>query len=109
MYKEGDILVTNCHDYPLLVCKHYGIVAIVDHKLCVFNNTPSKTNRFGGNIVCQPINEFLADRKVIKVVPSNITTEDIEKYCLPRKKLRWTTFYNCVKFMNELTKQKRGV
>jgi S-adenosylmethionine synthetase len=104
MYKEGDILVTNCHDYPLLVCKHYGVVAIVNHKLCVFNNTPSKTNRFGGNIVCQPINEFLSERKVIRVEHSNIKTEDIIKYCLPRKKHKWTTFYNCVKFVKDLKK-----
>lgn len=106
MFNEGDVLTTNCHSYPLIICKHYGIVAIVDGKLCVFNNTPSKTNRFGGNIVCQPIKEFLAGRKLIKVTPSNIKTEDIVKYCLDRKTYKWTYFYHCITFLQEVTKRK---
>lgn len=104
MYNEGDILVTNCHDYPLLICKHYGIVAIVNHKLCVFNNTPSRVNKVGGNIVCQPINDFLSDRKVIAVKKTNIKTDEILKYCKPRKNAKWTMAYNCEKFITELLK-----
>ena len=102
IYKEGDIITTKCSDYMWPFCKHYGIVANYNNQLCVFNNTPGKTNSAGGNIVAQPLNEFLKERCIMKVEGSNIKSKDVICYSLDRKNVKWTMGYNCVKYIEDI-------
>lgn len=102
IYKEGDIITTKCSDYWWPFCKHYGIVTFYNNQICVFNNTPSKVNKTGGNIVAQPIDEFLKERCVKKVERSNIKSKDVICYSLARKYLKWTMAYNCVRYIEDI-------
>lgn len=102
MFREGDILITNCINYPLILCNHFGIVVVVDGKYCIFNNTPSRVNKFGGNIVCQPISDFLNNRKVIRTIHTNITTSQVERYVKQNPSRKWSLGYNCNTFIKEI-------
>lgn len=101
-FSEGDILVTNCINYPLFLCNHFGIIVIVNGRYCVVNNTPSRVNKFGGNIVCQPINDFLKDRNVIRVIHTDINTRKVENYIKKYPNRKWTLGYNCKTFIDEI-------
>ena len=101
IFREGDIITTKCNDWPD-PCRHYGIVCNYDNKLCVFNNTPSKVNKCGGNIVAQPLNEFLSKRHVLKVNRSNIKSKGVIAYCLKNRFRKWAIFYNCSKFIEDI-------
>jgi hypothetical protein len=101
IYQEGDIIITKCNDWPW-PCKHYGIVGNYNNRLCVFNNTPSKTNSYGGNVVAQPLHDFLAERCILQVNKSNIKSADILDYCKIVKNKRWTMDYNCVRFIEDI-------
>ena len=107
IYKVGDILTTKCNDWPD-PCRHYGIICNYNNKLCVFNNTPSKTNRYGGNIVAQPLNEFLSERCILKVERSNIKSQDVIAYCMINRKRKWRIYYNCGKFIEDIKRLGPG-
>jgi len=101
-FNEGDILVTNCINYPLFLCNHFGIVVKVNGKYCVVNNTPSRVNKYGGNIVCQPIHDFLKERKVLNVVKTKITLKQVEDYIKKYPNRKWTLGYNCKTFIDDI-------
>jgi hypothetical protein len=102
IYREGDIITTKCSDYMWPLCKHYGIVTNYNNKMCVFHNSPGKFNSAGGNIVAQPLNEFLKERCVMKVDRSNIKSKDVIKYSIDRKYIKWNMGYNCVKYIEDI-------
>ena len=77
-FNTGDIIKTNCH---LPFCYHVAVVVKDGENCYVYNSTPMHQNEFGGNIICQTLEEFLVnDNRVIDVQPSNISKERIINY-----------------------------
>lgn len=105
MLNTGDIITTTCIDIPL--CYHLGIC--VDHggKTYVLNATPTRVNSFGGNIVCQELDDFIGTgsekREIISVHPSGLEKRRILIYADENKKRKWDAFrYNCESFVHGL-------
>jgi hypothetical protein len=99
-FKTGDIIKTTCH---IPMCFHLAVIYVIDDKVYVFNNAPSKSNVFGGNIVFQPIEEFLSDRRLIETYSSPLTERDILNYTNTNKKRKWDDInYNCETYVNEM-------
>jgi hypothetical protein len=103
MYKSGDILKTNCHNIPF--CFHLAIVAEKNNQIYVWHCTPTQKNKFGGNIICQSLNDFTKDRKIKEVYNfANLNNEIILNYVNENKFVKWNALtYNCETFINNLT------
>lgn len=104
MMKPGTIIITTCSDIPVF-CHHVGVVSVDGQ---VWNNTPAKKNRDGGNVVKQPIGEFMAGRRVIEAVSSEIDLGRLERYAESNSKRKWHPLdYNCEDFVEEAVNGKK--
>ena len=103
--KTGDIITADVFDLPFFI-KHRAIIIKEDDNIYFCHNTPSKKNKFGGNVVCENYADFLKSRKIIKIKNTNITKLEIKKYALEckNKKFNLITF-NCVDFVNYIEKK----
>lgn len=106
--QEGDIVYLTCSD--ILICYHLGIAVVENGRLCLYHNTPSLKNRFGGNIVCQPIEDVLKQRKVLGVKKGGANCPDVvRQYAWDNRQRAWNTFsFNCEDFVTEILKCRRG-
>lgn len=102
--KPGTIIITTCKDIPLF-CHHIGVVGKNGE---VWNNTPAKENSIGGNVVRQPIREFMSGRKVIEIHNEVVDVEQIETYAASVMHKRWhPTEFNCEDFVEEAVTGKK--
>ena len=99
--KSGDVIFTTCHNIPL--CYHLGIVIFEDGLPIVYNNTPNKKNKFGGNIVAEPLNEFFKNRKFIKIDSIGICPNYVREYSYQNRLEKWNALYfNCEDYVNDI-------
>lgn len=106
--QPGDVVYMTCTD--ILICYHIGIVVRDNGELCMYHNTPSKKNQYGGNIVCQPLDSVLKERKVLNVVKCALDCPDfIKQYSWDNRFRKWDTFkYNCEDYVNDIWRCQRG-
>lgn len=103
----NNILITNCINLPL--CFHVGITCLYNGEMCVFHNTPSKTNGYGGNVICEPLYKFLSNRKINSIYQTNILTEKIVKNFSEVKNKKWDALnFNCESYINQLMNGDTG-
>jgi hypothetical protein len=101
-YKTGDIIKTDCH---IPFCYHLAICVVDGNNVYVYNNTPVHQNEYGGNIILQPINDFIDgdNRKIFSVKSSNLSQNDIINYVNNNKSRVWDSVtFNCETMMNEM-------
>lgn len=103
---EGDIIYTTCSGLP--ACYHVGVVVADKGRLCVYHNTPTLKNNWGGNVVAQPLEDFLIDRKVIKIVKAGIQPDIVKQHAFDNRFKKWEVFYNCEDFVNEAHAGNKG-
>ena len=78
-------------------------------RLCVFHNTPTLKNKFGGNVVCQSVDDFLKNRKFIKKENCNISTNEILQNFNEVKNKKWDAYnFNCETYVNQLLYEYNG-
>lgn len=98
----SDIIVATCPEMP--ICYHVGIVVFENGMPIIYNNTPSAQNMFGGNVVAQPLNQFLKGRKIIRTIPTRCTPGSIEEVALNHRYKKWNHLtYNCEDFISQIT------
>lgn len=105
--RHGDILVTTCEGIKI-PCQHLAIVFYECGEYWVFQNTPSKFNAWGGNIVQQRLDDFLKERKVKQVIKAKMDIACVKRYNHENRELRWHVLkYNCEDYVNEAAAGKR--
>lgn len=98
---DGDIIYTSCIGIPL--CHHVGIVVFESGYPIIYNNSPRAKNRFGGNIVAQPITEFMKGRTFIKTVSAPNCSDVVRKYSYEKRYERWNALsFNCEDYVNDV-------
>lgn len=104
---EGDIVYFTCEGLP--ICYHVGISVKEHDGLYIYHNTPSLFNKFGGNLVAEPLNDILKKRTVLKVVPQKeICPDTVREYCFNNRTRRWSAVkFNCEDFVNDIFKCRK--
>lgn len=76
-WKTGDIITVRAAPPTSGILFHQGIILVENDKVYVVHNTPMQTNKYGGNIVKETLEEFTtgAKREFKKVERSTITKE----------------------------------
>lgn len=103
---DGDIIYTTCHNIP--ACYHVGIAIAEPQGVCIYNNTPTTSNAYGGNVVAQPLADFMQGRSFIKALsPPAYNTELVRQYAYNNRHRVWSASeYNCEDFVNEAIYQQ---
>lgn len=96
--KPGNILIVTTN---LPFVKHIGICVTLNNELYVLHNTPSKFNVYGGNVIFEPLTEFMNQRKILKIIECYISNEFIVSNSMMYKFHKWDAkFFNCENFIN---------
>lgn len=76
VFKTGDIVKLKSDEYPMI--SHIGIVVVEDeNNAFIYHNTPTMCNEYNGNIVCEPIKNWLNNRIVLSVQKSGLDKDMI--------------------------------
>ena len=101
MVQPYKIIYTNCTNIPF--CFHVAVTCMYNGKVFVFHNTPTLKNKFGGNVVCQSIEDFLKDRKINKSRDCKINLNNILQNFDEVKYKKWDGYnFNCETYVNQL-------
>lgn len=102
IYQTGDIITSTASSNPLLL--HKAVCIIEGGKVLLAHNTPMKTNQFGGNVVVDTLEEFLADgRKILDITPSCLERHEIDNGLEKLKYMQFNSFdFNCEHFVSFL-------
>ena len=101
-YKDGDVITSTASPPTSGLFFHRGIILMKKGVPYVYHNTPTKTNPFGGNILLEPLSEYLAaGRKMLSVESTNMTRKELlaRNEWLKTKKFHWFEF-NCEHYVS---------
>jgi CRISPR/Cas system-associated protein Csm6 len=95
--QTGDIVRCSIEAIPFLI--HIGFVVRTPEGIYIYHLTPTSINRVGGSVVRESLFEFLQGRKILKVVKSGLTADEIIGKCveIADKKYELINF-NCEHF-----------
>lgn len=74
-FKTGEIIKTTAINNRLVY--HTGILVVKDGQLLIAHNTPSRKNTAGGNVILEPFSDFLANRRILHRIPTDLTESHI--------------------------------
>jgi len=104
--KEGDVIYTNCIGNEL--CYHLGIVYVKNGRKYIFHNAPTNSNRFGGTVIFEKIEEFVKGREIYRIVNTNAKNSDILRVSKKCQAEVWDTFFfNCEDYVVEIVEGER--
>lgn len=105
-FTHGDMVQVNCSNLPF--CYHLGIVTNENGRLYVYHNTPTLQNSYGGNIIRQPIEDFLKGRAYIGKKNIPVDMQHLKRYIWNNRQRKWHLGqFNCIRFVDEILKFKR--
>jgi len=103
---EGDVIYTNCIGNEL--CYHIGIVYEKSGVKYVFHNAPTNSNRFGGTVIYEKLEEFVKGREIYKVVKTIAKNSDILRVSKKCRSEVWDSFFfNCEDYVVEIVEGER--
>ena len=99
--RPGDVLIVTTN---ISIVKHVGVCVVIHESMYVLHNSPSKINKFGGNVVLEQIDVFMQDRNVLQIIQTNCTSKYLLEKSLPYIYNRWDAkIFNCENFINDVT------
>jgi hypothetical protein len=103
--KTGDMIKVKAEFLPII--HHYGIIQEKGDGLYIYHLQPDKKNSDGGNLVCEPLQNYMIGRDVVSVIKTDVTSYDIEKMFEALKKYKYDFIgFNCEHFVNFTTDKK---
>jgi len=98
VFNTGDVIKASVKAFPLLF--HYGIVTLEYDEIFVHHNTPTQKNVSGGNVIKEPLANFLKSRTVSKVIPTGHSCNFINETSQSLAKRRFNLLsFNCEHFI----------
>lgn len=99
--RPGDVLIVTTN---ISFVKHVGVCVLIHESVYVLHNSPSKINKFGGNVVLEQIDVFMQDRNVLEIIQTSCTSKYLLEKSLPYIYNRWDAKnFNCENFINDVT------
>lgn len=75
--KPAQVIITKVDDMPLIY--HWGILVDIDGGSFVVHNPLRGSNRYGGSVIIEPLNDFIKSRSIIHVRPMDISSDHVIK------------------------------
>jgi hypothetical protein len=98
--KTGDTITTKSRILPLFF--HYGIIEKINDKIFIVHLHPDKINANGGNLVKEPLENWLkTGREIVSVESTNLDSKTLEQLYKDLKNEKYDPInYNCEHFVN---------
>jgi hypothetical protein len=102
----GDVIYTSCVGLPF--CYHLGIVVETGNTKRIFHNSPYIKNKYGGSVCAQNYDDFVRERRIVKVYRTNTKKERILQVSNKCRREVWDTFFfNCEDYILEIVEGHR--
>ena len=103
--KTGDLIKVKADLSPLIY--HYGIIERNQEGLFIWHNHPSKKNQDGGNVIKEPLEEWIKGRDIISYQNTGIDIADINTMYEAIKEHKYDFInFNCEHFVNFASSKK---
>ena len=98
--KTGDTIITKSKLLPLYV--HHGIIEKTEDEIFIVHLHPDKVNSSGGNLVKEPLKNWLVEgREIVSVESTNLDSKTLEQLYKDLKSEKYDPLnYNCEHFVN---------
>lgn len=103
--ETGDLVKVKAEILPIIY--HYGIIEKQGDKLFIYHNQPDKINPKGGNLICEPFENFIKGKDILEVKKTKLDSTDLHKMyeALSGFKYHFVGF-NCEHYINFVTDRK---
>ena len=104
MFKTGDIITADIKSLPIV--KHRAIVVTNElNEPLFYHNTPTQKNKFGGNVICDNLQDFMVGRKIYRIEHTKIKKSDVLQVFEKCKHNKFNLLgFNCYDFVDEIKK-----
>jgi len=103
--ETGDLVKVKADILPIIY--HYGIVEKQGDKLFIYHNQPDKINSKGGNLICEPFENFIAGKDILEVKKTQLDSTDLHKMYQALSGLKYHFVgFNCEHYINFVTDRK---
>jgi len=93
-FNTGDLITAKVADLPFIY--HSGIVVKFGELVAVYHNSPGTVNNQGGNVVFEPLHEWLNGREIIAIQPTYLTADYIREQSEKLADKKFNVFgFNC--------------
>lgn len=98
--KTGDTITTKSKLIPLYV--HHGIIEVKNEEIFIVHLHPDKVNSSGGNLIKEPLKNWLnSGREIVSVESTNLDSKALKQLYLDLKEEKFDNInYNCEHFVN---------
>lgn len=103
--ETGDLIKLKAEVLPILY--HYGIVEKQDGVIYIYHLQPDKININGGNLICEPFEQYIKGRDIISVSKTDLNSNDLKLMYEQLKNYKYDFIgFNCEHFVNFATEKK---
>lgn len=103
--QTGDLIKVRAEVLPILY--HYGIIEKQGDELYIYHNQTDKVNSNGGNLICEPLNNYIKGKDIISVTKTNLNSNDLKQMYNTLKGLKYDFInFNCEHFVNFASDKK---
>lgn len=103
--ETGDLIKLKVEILPLLY--HYGIVEKQGDELFIYHMQTDKINQNGGNLICEPLQNYIKGKDIISVTKTNLNSKDLSKMYESLKGYKYDFInFNCEHYVNFVSDKK---
>ena len=103
--QTGDLIKLQAEVLPILY--HYGIIEKQGNDLYIYHNQTDKINSNGGNLVCEPLDNYIKGKDIISVIKTDLSSSDLRQMYDALKNLKYDFInFNCEHFVNFASDKK---
>lgn len=97
--ENGDLIKVSTGGLGLIY--HYGIIEKSKGDVFIIHNHPDKINSKGGNVVKEPLKDWIKGRHIISVEKTNLKTSEVRELYEYLKPYKYDFMnFNCEHFVN---------
>jgi hypothetical protein len=103
--ETGDLIKLKVDILPILY--HYALVEKQNDTLYIYHLQTDKINSNGGNLICEPLEEYIKGKDIISVSKTELNSSDLKQMYNSLKGLKYDFInFNCEHYVNFVTEKK---
>jgi hypothetical protein len=97
--ESGDLIKVKAEILPIIY--HYGIIEKTGNDIFIIHNQPDKINSKGGNVIKEPLENWIKGRDIVSVEKTDLNTKDLKELYNNLKNYKYDFInFNCEHFVN---------
>jgi len=103
--ESGDLIKVKAEILPIIY--HYGIIEKTGNDIFIIHNQPDKINSKGGNVIKEPLENWIKGRDIVSFEKTDLNTKDLKELYNNLKNYKYDFInFNCEHFVNFAKNEK---